>query len=914
MKNDSKGLLKKKINELTLEDFANIEKPLGTASLPFPMWGPQRVEHEKRTDIVPDLSFIASDQSPLKIYSERPYDEVVAMAFCDMPVPSMLPLFKDGLERRGDPLQRQKDMLEGKQPQNDNYNRTQMMIGDPGHGKSFMGALLGRLRGTGKIEIFDCGGKNMNDLLFEMVLDFGTGDALPKAIDKRLKAGTLEPLSLAILKDIPGASRDAEGNLVGIDWAATKNAGTDVVERTFEALKKVSKIEGLDNAGGNALGMNSQYGPLIRAFIENREIVLDEYNKSREGSDNALQTVIQFLIGEIRETTVDNPLKNKDNTSGPSSFTFKRDDMGAGFFVTFTGNKTEDGITTRSLNRSVYDRLKPDTLPDPSVIDWQHRICQMMVGIPVSTLYSVFQESADKDPDAFGEWLMALRQKKAEIEGAPVPELQQTLLANWRNVVNSSEKLARFYDKWAAMTDASKITSNGNADLVEEVDDEYSKKEGMSFRRIKQHLEEAIPIRSRMEPSDAVASIDFKSWGKAPKLAERVEENPSLNFGSRLVEYIERMVFEKSGSIGKRKLYDKLTKQMAADGLREMHLQEAARSSQKSVEQDLNISAFSDRDMNKQARLARKVFCDYIRQIDPQITAEDDQIITQKRFLEALQAVSKLDTAATKEMFVANRDHEELFAGRPLVQAVIKDAAVYAVEDKDLDFKIDDVVHHDDLMASFALPTVSAKNLGAVWETNLRPLTVNETQPSAVANGAGKADLQTRDEALLIAENSSNHGIATTSLQVKLGEGEGAHSTSIHIVRNTNRNKTLIVGEKVPSKLLAAFKEAGIVHVDRADPNAKAKVETALADITRGLPASIKERLNEAFKYRNGVDSEYLKSKRTGVFDASDEEAEKAFLEEAEKKYLGGKQVSELLVDGKVGMTYPKYVVKKKAA
>lgn len=913
MKNDSKGLLKKKINELTLEDFANIEKPLGTASLPFPMWGPQRVEHEKRTDIVPDLSFIASDQSPLKIYSERPYDEVVAMAFCDMPVPSMLPLFKDGLERRGDPLQRQKDMLEGKQPQNENYNRTQMLIGDPGHGKSFMGAMLGRLRGTGKIEIFDCGGKNMNDLLFEMVLDFGTGDALPKAIDKRLKAGTLEPLSLAILKGLAGASVDENGGLVGIDWSVTKNAGNDVVEETFEALKKVSKIEGLDNAGGNALGMNSQYGPLIRAYLENREIVLDEYNKSREGSDNALQTVIQFMIGEIRETTVDNPLKNKDNTSGPSTFTFKREDMGAGFFVTFTGNKTEDGITTRSLNRSVYDRLKPDTLPDPSVIDWQHRICQMMVGIPVSTLYSVFQDSADKDPDAFGEWLMALRKKKAEIDGAPVPELQQTLLANWKNVVNSSEKLAKFYDKWAAMTDASKITSNGNADLVEEVDDEYSKKEGMSFRRIKQHLEEAIPIRSRMEPSDAVASIDFKSWGKTPKLAERVEENPSLNFGSRLVEYIERMVFEKSGSVGKRKLYEKLTKQMAADGLREMHLQEAARSSQKSVEQDLNISAFSDRDMNKQANLARKVFCDYIRQVDPQITAPDDQIITQKRFLEALQGVSKLDTAATKEIFVANRDHEELFAGRPLVQAVIKDAAVYAVEDRDLDFKIEDVVHHDDLMASLAFPTVSAKNLGAVWETNLRPLTVNETQPSPGA-AAGKPGLQGRDEALHIAENSSNHGIATTSLQVKLGEGDEAHSTSIHIVRNTNRGKTLIVGEKVPSKLLAAFKEAGIVHVDRADPNARTKVETALADLTRGLPGSIKERLNEAFKYRNGVDGEFLKSKRTGVFDASDEEAEKAYLEEAEKKYLEGKQVSDLLVDTKVGMTYPKYVVRKKAA
>lgn len=912
MKKDSKGLLNKKIIELTLEDFAQLEKPLGTTARPFPMWGPQRIEHEKRSDIETVLSFIASDNHPMKVYSERPYDEVAALAYCDMPVPSMLPLFKDGLERRGDPLERQKDLLEGKQPQNENFNRTQMMIGDPGAGKSFMGALMGRLRGAGKIEIYDCGGKNMNDLLFEMVLDFGTGDALPKAIDKRLKAGTLEPLSLAILKTLPGASLDENGGLVAVDWNYTKAAGSENVQQAFDALTKVSKIEGLDNAGGNALGMNSQYGALIRAYLENREIVLDEYNKSREGSDNALQTVIQFMIGEIRETTVENPLKNKDNTSGPSTFTFKRDDMGAGFFVTFTGNKTEDGITTRSLNKSVYDRLKPDTLPDPNIADWQHRICQMMVGVPVSTLYDVFKERADQDPDAFGEWLMWLRQTKARIEGVPVPELQTTLLSNWKSVVHASEKLARFYDKWAGMTDAAKITSNGNADLIEEVDEEYSKKEGMSFRRIKQHLEESIPIRARMEPVDTTPVIDFKSWTKAPKLSERLEENPSLNFGTRLVEYIERMVFEKSGSVGKNKLYQKLSKQMAVEGLRDVHLAEGARSGQKSVEQDLNVSAFADRDMNKQANMARKVFCDYLRQIDPQITATDDQIITQKKFLDALTTVARVDTAVTKEVFVANRDHEELYAGRPVVSAVIKDAAIYAVEDKDLDFKLHDVVHHDDFMASLALPTISGKNLEAVWEKNLRPLTKGDvdTSPSAASAGADASSVQDNNEALRIAENSSKtNSIATTSLQLRYGsEGEEDRSVSIHIVRNTERNKTLIVGEKVPSKLLAAFKEAGIVHVDRNEANAKAKVEAALSDMTRGMPASIKDRLNEAFKYRNGVDASYLKS--TGTYDAADEEAEKAFVEAAEKQYMEGKQVADLLVDAKVSMSYPKYVVK----
>lgn len=904
--NNTEALLKKKIKDLTASDFAQLEKPLGTASRPFPMWGPQRVEHNGRSDIETVLSFIASDSHPLMIFSERSYEEVVALAYCDMPVPSMLPIFKDGLERRADPLLRQKDIVEGRQPQNDNYNRTQMMIGDPGHGKSFLGALQGRLRSTGSVEIFDCGGKNMNDLLFEMVLDFGAGDALPKAIDKRLKAGALEPVSVGLLKQLDGwidseianslnrvgkAPSEGEepytkenhdalvkslegkrvvslegGEIKSVDWNGLSTAGTAAVEHAFDILTKISKVEGLDNAGGNALGMNSQYGPLIRAFIENREIVLDEYNKSREGSDNALQTVIQFLIGELRECTVDNPLKNKDNTSGPSSFTFKRDDMGAGFFVTFTGNKTEDGTTTRSLNKSVYDRLKPDTLPDPDVIDWQHRICQMMVGLPVSTLYNTFQEQADKDPEAFGEWLMWLRQTKAKVEGTPVPELQETLLSNWQNVVQASEKLAQFYDRWAGMTDAEKIITNGNADLIEEVDEEYTKKEGMSFRRIKQHLEEAIPIRARMEPVDSPVKLDMKSWDKPPQLSERVEENASLHFGSRLVEFIERMAYEKSGAVGKNRLYTKLVKAMEEYGLRDISLQEGARSQQKSVEEALNISAFADKDIHKQAAMARKIFCDFVRQMDPEIKASDDEIVTPKKFVDALKYVQQKETAATNELFVANRDPESMFAGQPLAAAIIKDAAVYALENKDIDFTIDALVHHDDLIASFALPTVGAKNLSAIWDQNIRPLTSRDTQP-ANDDAAPAADVPDHDEALRIAENRSKHGIATTSLQVLYEDAEGERPVSVHVVRNEQRNKTLIVSEKAPSKLLAAFREAGVIHVDRNDPLAKTKVEAALSDMTRGMPASIKDVLADAFMYRSTEDENAPKAGNVSLVD-----------------------------------------------
>ncbi len=841
---------------------AQLEKPLGTSTRPYPMWGSQRVEYNGQTNLEQVLSVIADDSNPMKVYSERPYKEVVALTYCDMPVPSMLPLFFDGLERR----------------KPDSTNRTQMMIGDPGAGKSFMGGLQGRIRSKQSVEVFDCGGKNMNELLFEMVLDFGAGDALPKAIDKRLQAGSLQALSIAKLKQLPSeaVSTDSEGNLQSIDWNYFKgNAKPEQVEAAFQVMKDVSQIEGLDHAGGNALGMNSQYGPLIKWFIEGREGVLDEYNKSKEGSDNALQTVWQFLNGEINTCTVENPLKNKDLTNGPSSFTFRREDMQAGFFVTLTGNKTEDGLTTRSLNKSVYSRLSPQTLPDPTEADWQHRICQMMVGMPVSTLYSVFKDQADANPKEFGEWLMTLRREKAAIEGVPVPELQETLLENWKNVVNASEKLAKFYNAWAGMTDAENLMTSGNTDLIEEVDEEYSKKEGIDFRKIKQHLEEAIPIRPKMQPVESEIQIDFKNFTKQPALAEKEYENPSVAFGTRLVDFLDRMVYEKTEAVGKHKLYEKLSTAMNNFGLRDIVLQDGAHSGQKSVEEDLNVTVYDSPDLTKKSEAARKVFCEYLRQMDPEILEkDDDKIITIDRLRKALKAVGEKNTAETKELFVVNRDHETL-GNFPLASARIEDAATYPADKTDADFTLADIVSYEDFMASLALPTVGAKNLGAIWDANIRPLAETPAADGSKANEP--------DEALDMAEGRSQQGLATTTLRVLFKDAQGEErDISVHVVLNQSRDKALVVGEKLPSKLAQAFKEAGITHVDRHGVNAKAKVEAALNELTRGMPDSVKDHLADAFKYRNDVDQN------------------------------NHQKLAALLVDDKIDMLLGKYVVKNK--
>lgn len=836
-----------------------LEKPLGTFSRPFPMTGIQRVDLGNGIGLENVLSAIASDSNPLMVYSDRTYEEVVALAYCDMPVPSMLPMFYKGLERR----------------RPESTNRAQMIISDPGHGKSFMGAHHGRLKSREAVNVIDCGGKNMNEILFEMVLDFGASDSLPQAIDKKLMTGKIEAISLNMLEQLnsletmpdivkqAAAEEQAEwqekqiivtktddGRLI-VDWEKLRTGGEEKITKAYEILQKISTVEGLDKAGGNTLGINSQYGDAIRRWMNGEEVVYDEYSKSLEGGDNKLQTFWQFAVGEINYCRVENPFKNKDNTQGPAYFEFKREDQKAGFFITLTDNKAKDGSTTRVLNQSVYDRLQPDTLPDPDAQDWQHRICQMMTGIPVSTLYKTFKESADAAPQEFGDWLLELRRTKANMSGTAVPEFEETLLKNWQRLNSATEKLAKFMYEWSEMTSHEKILSNGNHDLIEEIDEEYSKKEAMSFRRITKILEDSLPIRPEMEPYDQPLSVKFGRWNKSPKLSEKIDENLSLFYGSRLVRLIEDMAYQKAEAMNKPRLYQKLLTAMEKNGLREINLMEGAHSHQQSVEQSLNISAFSDNDPAKRAELARKVLCNYLRQTNPAIRGTDEDIVTVKRVQAALSAIEEKNTAETKELHIVNRDPETLLS-TIFTAAAIRDAALYeSAGKKNLDFGLDDLVNHDDFLASLTLPTLGAKNLAAVWENNLSSLWKESETSSAPSPEPSSSAIIEFDESLDIARNSSKYGLGITTVHVLHHAGRHDEVVPVHIIQDHAHNKTLIISEKAPAKLSGAFKEAGIIHIDRNDPSAKAKIDAAMRDMVRGLPTVVKQRLTQAFMYRN---------------------------------------------------------------
>ncbi|HEY8963852.1 MAG TPA: ATP-binding protein, partial [Alphaproteobacteria bacterium] len=394
------SLLDKKIADLTDAEKSQLYKPIGTSDLPYPA---THFILNSSGELEMDLGKIDKDDSAIPIYSDRDYAFVVGTMYRDMAVPSLLYMQKESLLRRA----------------LDSKNRLSVVLGDPGVGKSHLAKMLARIRDSRGGWVMDCGGRYMSDLLFEQVIDFG--EDFKSALTTRIKSGALSNPSIALLDEqAPGSLlRDSSGKVTGINWdkvaapkvkdkRGTLETSKEAVDRSVAIMESVAKYESIPMSAVNALGIKKQPGILIRAYQEGREVLLDEYNKSIEGSDDSLQTVLQFFAGEIDEVTVENTMK-VNGREETYSFTFRRADMKPGFFITMTGNKEHDGVSTHALSRSAYSRVSPFVIEAPVAADWRHRVSQILTGLPLTTIYSMFSEQAAADPNDFGRQMVELR-------------------------------------------------------------------------------------------------------------------------------------------------------------------------------------------------------------------------------------------------------------------------------------------------------------------------------------------------------------------------------------------------------------------------------------------------------------------------------------------------------------------------
>ncbi len=860
------SILKKRVEELSSEDLDSLKKPLGIQGRPYPMRTGVTMRHSNGDESFAfRLGVIEDDQNPLLVYADRPYAEVVGLAMRDMPTPSMLPLFFDALSRRSP----------------GNKRTIQFLKGTAGAGKTFMSESIGKMRDPrGPLKI-DCGQKNLAELLFETVLDFNSTRKFYDELDKKLASGTVNPLTVRLLKDSLGTAieedekgkvrvhwdRIGHGNLNDADGKATTSE--QATKTAMNALREVSRLEGLDGAGGNALGMATQEGPLIRAWKEGREVILDEFNRGKKGTTSSLHGVLQFFAGELDEITVENTLKEKGENEDSQKFVFRRSEQRTGFFVTLTGNAEEDGDDVDELPQSVNSRIMPQTIPVATIEDWQHRICQILTGMPISTIYYSSEQQWAKNPEAFREKLLEWRTLGlSEQQVKNIPALQLKLLDRWEDTLEATEKLAKFYFSWSMLTnpDSKAYRSGDLAHILTELDETYHKEMTIDFRKITAHINEALEARPSVVTPEESQGYETGSWNEAPKKrVGTMAYDPSRNFGTRLKNVLLKTVSETTQALGKTSLFRQLDQLSRDCGLKEASLKEGRPSTRATIESLLNEDPYQSRNPRVQARIVRDMMCDYWRGKSGKdvhiIKVNNDELLSVAAVQRALQAVQMAQSAndnapqapegtapkaKIRQMFVVTEDLDRLSLA-PFANAEIQDTAS-ALADPDAKIahpSTQSLIARDDFLMSLSIPKVRDTALRAIWSDAL-------SRSGAATHGIEKV----KDPSLAMAEGSATNGLGITTLVTRVGEGTKARESTLHIVHNALSGKGLIVGDKIKSSLKDVFNSCGITYVERTADNAEQLLHKGLRQVLPDVDYKKNEGLlKNAFLMRNSSPS-----------------------------------------------------------
>jgi len=831
-------LLTNKISGLTPDDLNSLFKAVGTSGLPYPA---SHFVTGSDGKMQMEIGIIADDTHPLGVYADQPHDHVVGLLYRDMAIPSLLHVQKEAILRRAP----------------DSKNRIMLILGDPGSGKSHLAKMMARVRDTRDAEVIDCGGRYMSDLLFEQVIDYG--EDFKTALTQRIRAGGLSAPSVKIFEEhFPDALlKDENGKIVDIAWDKTaepkKKGGTDAkpelestteaVERAMKLVETIARYEGIPTQTVNSVGVKKQPGAIIRAFQEGRELILDEYTKSIEGSDDSLQTVLQFLAGEIDEATVENSMKVNGREES-YSFTFRREDMKAGFFVTMTGNKDSDGHSTHALSRSAYSRISPFTIENPLPVDWKHRISQVLTGLPLSTLYSVFSDTAQEDPQEFGDMMVELRLMGLSGEAqAKVPDHQLAMLKNWQQTNAAVEKLANFYMYWAKIVDPKsdlydpeKQQNNANIEnIMPEISASYRDECALDFRKIIQDVGEALKIKPEVKKIDGGSRLrlNFSAVGRQKTTAPIGKpEVISSEFGARL----EAVLLERVGTmtVGRPKLQEALIKEAHERGILTLQTQTEQETVGKLLNQDMLVDAGG----TKSVLALREALVSRLKQANPDLKGKsDNDIMPMDKAVAVCEELSRLSSG---DASTNPRKGRIVLLGKDLHQAFNKASVVDSIGQDKPDLQPSELVKTSDFLESLKIPAIANMNMQGIWRNTI-------SAEKLVAPS------KTTTPVVQIAEGAHSSKIGLTTVMM-----QGAHDNAVlvHIMLDETRKKCLIVTDAVDAATKAVL-GSDYTIVTYGDAEAEDQVtnfikETLKHPSRKSTLADLENQLTYAFMLRAG--------------------------------------------------------------
>lgn len=820
------SILSKFSKDLTSEDYDRIEKRIGER-IRYPMMGLGEATDEKGNKST--VRYLGVLDRPLRVYSERSLDEVEGILLREMPTPEMMPLFYKAVTAMNPA----------------NTRRAMYFKGAPGSGKTYQAELIGRLASPkGAIKV-DCTGLDLRELFYETVLDIGGNrrfyDALEEKIAKynqvsgnaEKRSRILNPLSVDTLRDCLGeAFTEDPAGRISIDWAAVRHAHRDEQGNALSSrecsqiaiagLKAVSAKEGLDSTGGNALGMKTQRGDAWRAYTEGRVLILDELNRAKRGTFGILHGWVQFMIGLDKECTVRNPFPEKGEGEDERMH-FRQSEMRAGHFLFMTGNTEDDGDEVLELSEALSSRVVPQPVPKATVRGWQHRFCQALTGLPVSTIYEANRDEWDENKPGFGR---LLKQWRSQGEDREVPEFHRIRLDCWQNTLQASENFAKFMDAAAKLVNPDsewykKATSL--ARLMDEINESFKKEVSMDFRKIGYFLSEAFqeqpivraPLHKDGKGLKITPILDVEDYSDDPA---DIQARIGTHLGYVILDWIVANTYER-GKDGLGRQLMQTAKDCGVDV--------------ETLSKLLDDNPYQSDQPDVRAGLVRDLICQDLRERYPDITDRNEDILSVSMVHAAMQDMeSESHDQAGQGILLFNDDPESLHA-LPLKKAKIVDEAEMPEGGK---IKISELAARRAFLFAMVAPGMREKNLEGLWSQALESA-LSVRQPSF-----------TKDEGLAVAQGLSESGLALTTVMVG---GKQNQATPLHIIWNEKEGRLLVVGDgKLDADLKKAFRCSRTSYVDRTEQDAEKKIKAALGRVLGSDMADRENSLKRAFLMR----------------------------------------------------------------
>lgn len=828
------SLSSKKISTLTSEDMKALRVPVGFPGLPYPMAEVRKGDNGRMEHVVQVIETAGS----MAVYSEQSSERVNGILYRQMPTPSMMLMLRD--------------LLAKIRPESN--NRIMTIFGDASSGKSHIFRMVGGLVHPEGPIMVDCGGMNMRELFFRTVIDYGKG--VKEQFEQRLAQGAVTQKTIEDLQTAFPGSVVENGGVKRMNWDAIgerrreKEGEKDItVEDRGEAIIRAQKVmeaiyarEGI-SVQSNAFGIKTVPGEVFESLNSGRPLFLDEFNKSKRGTLDKFQTFLEFANGQRDYVTINNDM-SEEGTDGvesdsPKSITIRREDLKVGWHIGIAGNDTVDGDTTQELSISMEDRLKPHRIGEPELRDWKHRISQVWTGLPVVTLYNLFEDLATAKPAEFGEWLVQLR--KLGLSGAEqkaIPPHEIYFLQNFQETVQAVNQYASYLnDRMQLSNPESDMLANKKyADMSDEVT-AGGRKVRVSFRTVIDDYNQAVQSMPEVRPAKGAAlTLDLAQAFAGLDRDSIADSAPGWHrFGANLARKVQESIVNDTVSMPVTRAT--LIALCEQNGIFPPDHKEAKLSdSVKPIAELLKYDTLKDLGGTDELLEVRGVLMANLKSLHGGIQKQDDYVIPLEslgRAINSLQPpkyvappmISKpleddeFDDAGARSPRVVVLPNDDLnkVSGQPLLQGE-------AVPSYDMDDSMVEpggshtLVDFRSVLAALAVPAYAEHNRKVIWPDELLRCVDKEDFPKAAE------DL----EAYYCLHGCSKIGF---DLTVLASHNSSQQKDYMYVLEDKQRNKMIVIGkEEITPQLQSSLTKNGIQYVVHGDDGSVTAINEFVSD------------------------------------------------------------------------------------